>query len=781
MRQASLRAVVLATLFAMHGVRAQPTAAPTIFTPLPDVPRISLAGLASTVSGASSTVAALDALIPVRGNNQSLLFGDVQGKYGQGDEWLGSLGAGYRSITKWNNIIGGYLFIDRSDVGDGNGFWIASPGVEIIVPHYSARMTAYFPLLNKQQLINQINLPTNISSNTSFNGHSQIVTNTQTNNFYNSFDTAGNGVDAEVGALLPAVNNLHAFLGGYFFDIPNSANMRGVSGRLEYPLTHHVDLLLDTTYDNIQHNTFGMGLKATFGGNNPASNDLAMHLKDPIQRNLATLNGGQGVPSTQINQFVSSSQQTITTTQSGVWFFSSSGSGSACTADTPCALTSGNLTTAKNGSGTNMYIKGGTGSVGSYTYDISGGLTVPDGLTLEGRSDDYTTPAVRDTNSPRISSGTITLGNNNTLTDMRIVNGGNDVTLVQIANVSGDTLNNVAVDALSTGINIDGSNNVTVENSDIRSTLQDTGASSAAQAIQISGATGTINILNNTITAKTDTGGITGITTTVGVQGIGLGINSTLSGIDNTHTSTINITGNTFDISATTTDASNPSASAVYSPFLNAISQLNTIHFNNNTVTSTLTTNTDSLGTGIITPTDVAAGLYLQGMKSDAAITLNASNNTFNLTSNGTADNTSNKTLGLYTGAIYTSNTLGSSITTSFSYNTINASTDLTTGYSSDVASSYGTYFYGDNPTNPSLSAAVNYNTFNLTSVLGNGGTGNAYGIYVQNAASSTNTMTVNYGNNTFSLIAPTTFLPAQPITPSSAVANDTGGNLIVN
>src|SRR5690606_19335866 len=126
------------------------------------------------------------------------------------------------------------------------------------------------------------------------------------------FQTADWGIDGEVGRVIPGIEGLTAYLGGYYFNGNKAKDTKGVSGRMEYALNPNVSLTLHNSYDNVEHNTLLMGLKLSLGGTNNSSRDrseIGGRLLDPINRNLATLGNGNGTPIR--NELVNASGQLL--------------------------------------------------------------------------------------------------------------------------------------------------------------------------------------------------------------------------------------------------------------------------------------------------------------------------------------------------------------------------------------------------------------------------------------------------------------------------------------
>jgi hypothetical protein len=244
-------------------------------------------------AGGSATVGQADLLLSLKGDERRNLYLDPQAAYGTDEQWYADLGLGYRWIQNDAAILGGYLFAGHSQVANQSGFWIANPGVEALGSRWDARINGYIPVAGRSNKIAEFRP----SSRFVFSGHiARLVTTDLTADVTQQI---GDGVDAKVAYQIFRGLPLKAYLGGYFFAIPNANNVRGGAAGVEYWMDRNVKVFANYTCDNLQHSTVVGGLAVSFGGVDEPRADpsLSERLSDPVERYLANLGHGSGIPS----------------------------------------------------------------------------------------------------------------------------------------------------------------------------------------------------------------------------------------------------------------------------------------------------------------------------------------------------------------------------------------------------------------------------------------------------------------------------------------------------
>jgi hypothetical protein len=254
---------------------------------LPRMTGMGLFGDDTTLSG--------DGMAAVWGNQNHILFVDAQAKTAFNTDWFGGIGAGFRNIINDQQILGGYVFVDRSVSPYNNEFWFISPGLETLGSVFDFHINGYFPTSNKKQYgITDWADNFGIYNYVWFQGHNQYDILMQQD------EEVGWGADAELGTAIPGTRNTRFYVGGYHFNFDDASNINGVAGRLEIPINRYLALTARDSYDNLQHNTFMAGVKINLGGVNVHPRDphqaIQERILDPIERNLATLGQGTAVP-----------------------------------------------------------------------------------------------------------------------------------------------------------------------------------------------------------------------------------------------------------------------------------------------------------------------------------------------------------------------------------------------------------------------------------------------------------------------------------------------------
>lgn len=297
--------------------------------PLP--PRASISG-----SSGNNTFGEGDAMIPIWGNPNQTFYGDISGKYGDDNAWFASVGLGGRKIFQ-NTIFGVYFFTDYNKTPHANNFTVLNPGIEFMTNRWDGHLNSYIPVGSKSELMgvftgSQLGMP----NTTFFQGHAEY------NVLFDQLENAGPGVDLEVGHTFNSfdLNRMRVFTGGYYFDPKYTASVKGVEAGFEMPLKYKwASLEARDSYDNINHNTFILTLRFTFGGLDKTNeSEIQGRMLDRIPRHIANLNNGDGIP-TQIAIVNTGSKALI---RDNIWFFHADGVPSvvqgwqSCTFEHPC-------------------------------------------------------------------------------------------------------------------------------------------------------------------------------------------------------------------------------------------------------------------------------------------------------------------------------------------------------------------------------------------------------------------------------------------------------------
>ncbi len=359
---------------------------------------------AAAISGGLLGVFGGDAMIPLYGNQDQMIFGDVMGDYATDDTYSISPGAGFRKVYN-NQIFGAYLFGDYQQTSLTEQFWDLSPGIEWMNNRWDAHVNGYFPLETKQQDGSNFFLSTT-------GDESQVSFETGTHNQYDELVTPyaviGNGVDAAIGYSFEGLKpNLRSrvYVGGYYYQPPSDDNVDdipGVTAGFEQPVTNNLKVSIFNSYDQVSDYHVGVSLTMTFGGqSNIFSNDVHTRMLDPVQRHVGIIDTGAGTYDQQTLEDAGTALQ-----YDNIYFVSTTGSDSADGTYGSAMLldqTSVDAIDTDSPEGSRIYIQGGadanyninssTGSTETLNGTPTSGLYVHSNQEFYGRSSDYTTTA----------------------------------------------------------------------------------------------------------------------------------------------------------------------------------------------------------------------------------------------------------------------------------------------------------------------------------------------------------------------------------------------------
>lgn len=190
----------------------------------------------------------LDVLQPLAGGERGLLFFNPKLSGSDNDEEEYSLGLGLRVLCPAvEAIAGANVFYDSRDSRNGNTFDQVGAGLEILTAWVDARANYYWPD-DKQELI-ETQSDTEVDRDTDYflsdiyaEGHQLLqlerikTTTTTTTRYFERFEAALEGYDAELGAklpFLPAWLETRVFAGYYNFEGDFTEDIDGFKGRLE--------------------------------------------------------------------------------------------------------------------------------------------------------------------------------------------------------------------------------------------------------------------------------------------------------------------------------------------------------------------------------------------------------------------------------------------------------------------------------------------------------------------------------------------------------------------
>ena len=305
--------------------------------------------------------------------------------------------------------------------------------------------------------------------------------------------------------------------------------MRGGGAGVDYWFDHYVRVFARYNYDNRQHSQVVGGLGISFGGvrnGHWADPSLSERLTDPVERYMANLGHGSGIPSQTI-RYGRGSGSRIEVLQDNIAFFSETGGPdnggtnltlADCTFENPCGPTdfsqAGVNTLNTLLPNTRMYFNGG-----GYTAGEEGGgstsLRLNNGQSVHSRTADYSAPA---TGSDRSAfAGAFTLTGNNVLENIIVLSGGQSSVGVTIEGsnnqIQGSEIGNLGLNFYAVAVHALPGSFAVIHDTDIISNTIGVVAENAELNIQNSAL-----IVDNT-TASTGTGVFSDENSVVSIQG----------------------------------------------------------------------------------------------------------------------------------------------------------------------------------------------------------------------------------------------------------------------
>ncbi|MEM1244314.1 MAG: hypothetical protein AAGG80_05780, partial [Pseudomonadota bacterium] len=213
----------------------------------PILPRINING--STVS---RTYQEEDAILPVYGNSNFIVFASGAGRYGNDRGWFIGPGLGTRAILG-HHIWGAYLFGDRDVVPrDSSGFWVLNPGIEIFGRHWEWHANGYAPTRRDRVIRTAFGDEIGIGSGVHFTGHSEF------DHLFQITDSIGPGFDTSLGFSVLPYNALYFYGGFYFYQFRGIRNIEGGQFGARYYFNHNVAIAINDSVDTVFHNSFGV-------------------------------------------------------------------------------------------------------------------------------------------------------------------------------------------------------------------------------------------------------------------------------------------------------------------------------------------------------------------------------------------------------------------------------------------------------------------------------------------------------------------------------------------
>jgi len=191
--------------------------------------------------GADRQSGEVEIFLPVWQDYDSLIFGNLRGKFGSDDDIEGNFGLGFRTQVNGDWILGANAFFDILDSEYDNTFIQGGVGLEALTEDWDFRVNGYFPESDREPIAG---------------GGRVMVTGTLIQ-LMGRHEQALWGVDGEVGYRLPLFGDsedfeVRVFAGGFYFDADSVQEIAGPRGRIEARI-YDLDFLSE-------------GSRLTFGG-----------------------------------------------------------------------------------------------------------------------------------------------------------------------------------------------------------------------------------------------------------------------------------------------------------------------------------------------------------------------------------------------------------------------------------------------------------------------------------------------------------------------------------
>lgn len=427
-------------------------------------------------AGSKRSLGEADLFLPVSQDGNTLVFGNLRGRFDSQSGNEGNLGVGVRRMQEdgWN--LGAYGYWDHRRSGIGNLFNQWTLGAEALGRDWDFRVNAYIPEGNRVRSLGS-------ASSAALSGASiQVTTVTRE-------ERALGGYDAEAGWRLPLFDaesgrQLRFYAGGYHFS-DNALNVTGPRVRAEFSmdsvqgLWKGAQLFLggEAQRDGVRGGqTFlSLRLRIPFGGNLERRQQLSAQerrMTAPIVRDIDIVSQSR-VASTQVETATTMGGQSITVL------------------DSATTTTAAALNTALTAAGANTVVLSGT-------FNTNAKINMAAGQTLIGGGSLAVTSASGHTATLSLPGATIAATANSTQIALSMAN---NATLIGMT-----VTNNYSVGS-SNAVSVQGLAGVTIRNSALTTT-----GTLGGYALDAMTATNAV-IVGNTLTANPSGGPAIGIRT----------------------------------------------------------------------------------------------------------------------------------------------------------------------------------------------------------------------------------------------------------------------------
>jgi hypothetical protein len=467
----------------------------------------------------ASPIAQGNVLWPFFINNERAILFSAEGKYSQKDNSY-SYGAGaiFRQLESESHINGVYFLVDQNSTASHHYFWSFNPGIERLGRTWDIRLNGYIPSRTKCWIKQE-----GWADQFGDYGYVRFAEHNKFNRWLKDYEETGPGGDVSVSYHFQKFKNLDLTVSGYHFQLQNTSNMDGGELHFNYALNSYLNLYAGDSYDNKNKNIINFGVRIAFDKNkqNLEANGLSDRLLSPVERSVGSRISGTVMPF--IDEREIASQEELENDH--VWFVDSgagshdnSGDG---TFEHPYTNFNQTVADAIYGSQSNadIYIERGS-------YNLSGQVTVNQGLSIFGRTDNFIKPASND-DRPLLYGG-LSLKGDNTIDSIRLKNDtGNEQTYgILIDGSAGSPINNITINNVLVGANdsdegfqygmkLNYASNVTIKDSTIRGYIKDV-PDNVARGLWALYSSFTVD--HSTISAKSEQSGAGDLSSATGIR-----------------------------------------------------------------------------------------------------------------------------------------------------------------------------------------------------------------------------------------------------------------------
>ncbi len=195
--------------------------------------------------GSERSILMTEFWVPLRQNEDSVIFGDLRLMGDNQDNKEGNLGIGYRKmLSSYKGIVGINGWLDRRKTRRGSSFHQVTVGGEYLTRVYDIRLNVYAPLSGKKTYKTGVS-----SSQAALVGNKVFVQ----NNISQLIEQPLKGLDLELGFKIPVfgkyTDSVRGYFGGYHFYDDNVNNVSGLRARIAADITKNIQLGTRFQYD----------------------------------------------------------------------------------------------------------------------------------------------------------------------------------------------------------------------------------------------------------------------------------------------------------------------------------------------------------------------------------------------------------------------------------------------------------------------------------------------------------------------------------------------------